>query len=270
MRKIVIALLVTFCSVSLQAQTFTEHLHQKTGKGSVTVEQSSEIDKLVNGKASVMNSVPRKKVETIDSKKTVERQTTNAGRKPALPESAVTTKKTEPQRQQDRTAQVQRNDSLKKAAEAQRAAEELRAAEEKRTAEEKRAAEEKRLADERRAAELHAANRERTETKEKEEVETVNMRKKVMRGSRKITGYRIQVYSGGNSRQDRQRAQDIGNKIKMKFPDQPVYVHFYSPSWKCRVGNFRTYEEANRMLRKIKAMGFNSATILRGKITVQY
>ena len=98
----------------------------------------------------------------------------------------------------------------------------------------------------------------------------VDTSKKMMRNSRKVTGYRIQAYSGGNSRADREKANRIGNDIKMKYPDQPVYVHFYSPRWICRVGNFRSYGEAEQILRGIKAMGYKQACIVKGKITVAY
>lgn len=87
---------------------------------------------------------------------------------------------------------------------------------------------------------------------------------------RRITGYRIQAYSGGNSREDRQKAERISGTIKTRFPDVPVYVHFYSPRWICRVGNFRTYEEAAKMLKEIKGMGYTQACIVKGKINVRY
>ena len=106
-------------------------------------------------------------------------------------------------------------------------------------------------------------------SEEEAEAPAVDMRKKVMRGSYKVTGYRVQAYAGGNSRNDRQKAEQIGNAIKMKYPTQPVYVHFYSPRWICRVGNFRSYEEAARMLEQVRAMGYKSAIVVKGKITVQ-
>ena len=53
------------------------------------------------------------------------------------------------------------------------------------------------------------------------------------------------------------------------YPDQPVYVHFYSPRWICRVGNYRTLEEAQNMLTKLRELGLYQATIVKGKITVQ-
>ena len=74
----------------------------------------------------------------------------------------------------------------------------------------------------------------------------VDTRKKVMRNSYKTTGFRIQVFSGGN-----------------------VYVHFYSPSWKCRMGNYRTQEEARAVLAQVKKY-YPQACLVKGTISVQY
>jgi hypothetical protein len=93
--------------------------------------------------------------------------------------------------------------------------------------------------------------------------------KKVMRGQ-KVNGYRVQVFAGGNSRNDRIKAERIGSEIKSLFPGVPVYVHFYSPRWICRMGNYRTYEEAHDVLNRVKNLGYQSAIIVKGKITVQY
>ena len=120
-----------------------------------------------------------------------------------------------------------------------------------------------------RKAEGHKTERTTEETGEMS-IPTVDMSKKVMRNSHKISGYRVQAFAGGNTRDDKQRAQQIGNAIKMKHPDQPVYVHFYSPRWICRVGNYRTYGEAQKMLHSLRAMGYKGATIVKGTITVQY
>ena len=95
-------------------------------------------------------------------------------------------------------------------------------------------------------------------------------RKKVMKGGYKINGYRVQVYAGGNSRDARQKAEKTGREINSLFPGEPVYVHFYSPRWICRMGNYRTYEEAHQILNAVKKLGYNSAIIVKGKITVSY
>ena len=38
----------------------------------------------------------------------------------------------------------------------------------------------------------------------------------------------------------------------------------------CRVGNFRTYEEAHQMMVRLQNMGYKQATVVKGKITVAY
>lgn len=86
----------------------------------------------------------------------------------------------------------------------------------------------------------------------------------------KATGYRVQAFAGGNSRADRQKAERTGNSIRAQFPNVAVYVHFYSPRWICRVGNYRTYEEAHQMLVSLRNMGYTEATIVKGKISVAY
>ena len=98
----------------------------------------------------------------------------------------------------------------------------------------------------------------------------VDLTKKMMRGGVKVTGYRVQVFAGGNKRTDRQQAERISREIKMHYANVPVYVHFYSPRWICRVGNYRTYEEAHQMLSSLRKLGYNQATIVKGKITIAY
>ena len=97
-----------------------------------------------------------------------------------------------------------------------------------------------------------------------------DLSKKVMRNAVKVNGYRVQAFAGGNSRKDRIQAEQVGNTIKSHFANVPVYVHFYSPRWICRVGNYRTYEEAHQMLVQLRNLGYNQASIVKGKITVQY
>ena len=94
-------------------------------------------------------------------------------------------------------------------------------------------------------------------------------RKKVLKGY-KVNGYRVQVYAGGNSRDARIKAEKTGREINALFPGEPVYVHFYSPRWICRMGNYRTYEEAHQILNAVKKLGYKSAIIVKGKITVPY
>ena len=98
---------------------------------------------------------------------------------------------------------------------------------------------------------------------------TEEPRKKVLKGY-KVNGYRVQIFAGGNSRDARVKAERTGREINSLFPGEPVYVHFYSPRWICRMGNYRTYEEAHQMLNAVKKLGYKSAIIVKGKITVPY
>ena len=103
-----------------------------------------------------------------------------------------------------------------------------------------------------------------------EAIDTIDTSKKLIRNGYKVSGYRVQAFAGGNSRADRIKAEQIGNNIKAQYADVPVYVHFYSPRWICRVGNYRTYEEAHQMLLSLRKLGYTQATIVKGKITVSY
>lgn len=98
---------------------------------------------------------------------------------------------------------------------------------------------------------------------------TVRM-KRVLVTKKKVNGFRVQVYSGGNTRNDRQQAEIAGQKVKAILPDQPVYVHFYSPRWMCQVGNFTTQRQAVAVLRKVRKIGFKQAIIIRCKVTVNH
>lgn len=87
----------------------------------------------------------------------------------------------------------------------------------------------------------------------------------------KMSGFRIQVYAGGNSRASRDEAMKIAKKVKTSFPDMSVYTNFQSPRWICRIGDFRTIEEANFMLRKMKETNeFEEASIVKSIIQITY
>lgn len=94
---------------------------------------------------------------------------------------------------------------------------------------------------------------------------------KTARKMMKANGYRIQVYAGGNSRTARQEAQQMAGKVKKYFSDMPTYTHFQSPRWICRVGDFRTYEEANQALYEMRATNqFDEALIVKSVIQIPY
>lgn len=205
-RTVIIIISCVLCTICAEAQTFTDRLQQqKAGKGTVTLHQSKEIDKLVNGRYSDPNA---------------------AGMRPDIkPEQPEKEKENKEKKQDRQSAQVKQTGPV------------------------------------------------RLDPEQQDNLSqdtTPDMSKKVMRKSYKTTGYRVQVWAGGNSRVDRQKAEKAGMTVKRNIPGVPVYVHFYSPRWICRIGNYRTYEEAHEVLREVKQLGYPEAVIVKGKITVQY
>ena len=235
MKQIVLTSLFVLGTTSVSAQTYMNHLREKGNKGTVVVNQSKEIDDLVNNAKTGQNKTATNKKNDIiktqaDSLKQAHLDSLKHAHADSLKQAHA--------------------DSLKRAH-----ADSLRLAREKEEQERKR---------------IEAERQRQAESGENENnVPSIDLRKKVMRGGHKITGYRVQAYSGTNSRDSRLKAEKIRNTIKMNFPDQPVYVHFYSPRWICRVGNYRTLEEAQAMLKKLQKLGISQATIVKGKITVQ-
>lgn len=108
------------------------------------------------------------------------------------------------------------------------------------------------------------------ETKSKEDSTLVNLQMPTGKKVR-VNGYRIQVYLGGNSRQAKYEAQQMGRRVKGYFGDLAVYTHFVSPHWICRVGDFRTYEEANEVFQQLKQThSFSEAVIVKSKVYAYY
>lgn len=104
----------------------------------------------------------------------------------------------------------------------------------------------------------------------KESSEDLQYKKKVYKNSVSVNGYRIRIYSGGSSRDARQKAYSKGYLFKSVFMDIPVYTHFYSPHWMCSVGNFKTYGDAYKFLKELSSyQQFAGAVIVKSKIQVE-
>lgn len=85
----------------------------------------------------------------------------------------------------------------------------------------------------------------------------------------KARGFRVQVYAGNNSRVARNEAMAVANKVKQEFPDMPVYTYFQPPRWLCRIGDFKSIEEAHVAMRKLKESGeFKEVAIVREQINI--
>ena len=92
---------------------------------------------------------------------------------------------------------------------------------------------------------------------------------KIMSHRIRTNGYRVQVYAGGNNRKSKTEAYHVAGLVHTYFEDVPVYTHFVSPRWICRVGDCRTMEEANELMERLRQTGqFPEATIVKTKIII--
>lgn len=64
-------------------------------------------------------------------------------------------------------------------------------------------------------------------------------------------GYRIQLFSD-NKRNSREEAELRSDVVARDMPEIPIYVTYLSPFWRLRVGDYRTYEEANVQMQMLK------------------
>jgi len=67
-------------------------------------------------------------------------------------------------------------------------------------------------------------------------------------------GYRIQAYTDNNARTAKAAAQKRARDIAMKFPQYRSYITYKAPSWRLRIGDFKTKGEAQAALRRIKSV----------------
>lgn len=92
-----------------------------------------------------------------------------------------------------------------------------------------------------------------------------------VQNSVKIPVYRIQIFSS-NHADAKAQAEKLAQEVSAQFPDLPTNVSYVSPFWRLRVGEYRTYEEANAMqyLIKNKFPEFERGLlIIRERINVQ-
>lgn len=65
-------------------------------------------------------------------------------------------------------------------------------------------------------------------------------------------GYRVQIFSDNNQRTAKKQAQERKENILSRFPEMKVYMMYKSPSWRVRIGDFKTRGEAEQVMLEIK------------------
>lgn len=87
----------------------------------------------------------------------------------------------------------------------------------------------------------------------------------------KAQGFRIQVFTGSNTGADKAKAQEIGARCQKLFPTLSVYPRFISPRWICRVGDFKTHEEAEQYAARIRAANLsNEVRVVRCEVLLAH
>lgn len=78
----------------------------------------------------------------------------------------------------------------------------------------------------------------------------------VTRTRHKAKGYRICIFTGGNSKADKTKAVQMGNKCREKFGELAVYPRFIAPRWVTHVGDFKTKQDAQKYVSLIRSANF--------------
>ncbi|REJ82976.1 MAG: SPOR domain-containing protein [Bacteroidetes bacterium] len=78
--------------------------------------------------------------------------------------------------------------------------------------------------------------------------ELIEKQKQLNLLNQSVSGYRIQIYFGGN----RQKASEVKLDFAGKYPEVPSYLTYQPPNFKVRVGDFRSTFEARKFLREIE------------------
>ncbi|MBE6298048.1 MAG: SPOR domain-containing protein [Bacteroidales bacterium] len=86
-----------------------------------------------------------------------------------------------------------------------------------------------------------------------------------------IEGYRVMVYSGNNSRQARDEANRMAEYMRRNYPGAEVYVVFDPPVRACLYGDYRTREEAEAVMYRLRATRkFKEISVRRSLINLPY
>lgn len=89
--------------------------------------------------------------------------------------------------------------------------------------------------------------------------------------AQQVEGYRVLVYSGNNSSQAREEANKMAAYMRKNYPGAEVYVEFVPPIRTCEYGDYRTLEEAELvMFRLRKTKKFKEISVKKCLINLPY
>ncbi len=82
---------------------------------------------------------------------------------------------------------------------------------------------------------------------------------------RNMQGFRLQVINTN----DRNKALSVKTRLLGDFPEEKTYFIYHSPYFKIQMGNFRTREDAEQLMQKVKAIYPSGVFIVPSKIEMK-
>ena len=93
----------------------------------------------------------------------------------------------------------------------------------------------------------------------------------ISRARHKARGFRICIFTGGNSRADKIKAIQMGNKCRSKFGELAAYTSFEPPRWVTHVGDFKTRQEAEKYVTRIRRARISyEVRIVASEVNIPY
>lgn len=80
-----------------------------------------------------------------------------------------------------------------------------------------------------------------------------------------MSGYRLQVINTN----DRNKALEVKTKMLSEFPSEKIYMLYQSPYFKVQMGNFRTREDATKLLNKVKKVYPSGVFIVPSRVEIK-
>ena len=82
---------------------------------------------------------------------------------------------------------------------------------------------------------------------------------------RNMQGFRLQVINTN----DRNKALSVKTRLLSDFPEEKTYFIYHSPYFKIQMGNFRTREDAEQLMQKVKTIYPSGVFIVPSKIEIK-
>ena len=82
---------------------------------------------------------------------------------------------------------------------------------------------------------------------------------------RNLAGYRLQVINTN----DRNKALEVKSKLVNDFPDEKTYLIYHAPYFKIQMGNFRTREDAEKLMKKIKSIYPSGVFVVPSRVEIK-